>query len=112
MSGDSITQWSQACVDANAVVGRRGTSGPVEDDLGTRISSEKLRQAYTGYCKDQGLRAVNSVTFGKACADLFGSRQRLCAETDQNIKQRPWGYDVPSGEKWQRKIDERLGIQS
>jgi hypothetical protein len=26
-------------------------------------------------------------------------------------KRRPWGYDVPDGDKWQEKIDARLGIK-
>jgi hypothetical protein len=48
-------------------------------DLGNRVASEALREAYTGYCKQHGLRAVNVEAFGKACTDMFGPRKRLSA---------------------------------
>jgi hypothetical protein len=112
MSGDSISQWSQACVDADAVIGAgRGPYGTeTTHDLGEPISTRALRDAYTGFCKQNGLHTASMEAFGKACANMFGPRNRLKPE-DYTTK-RPWGYDVPSGETWQRKIDERLGIQS
>ena len=83
--------------------------GPRKYDLGTRISTEKLREAYAGYCKQQGLRAGNEDTFDKACAEMFGPRKRLARLS--GIKSRPWGYDVPDGDTWQQKVDARLGIR-
>ena len=79
MSGDSVSQWSQACIDADAVVGAgRGPYGTqTTHDLGTPISSEALREAYTGFCKQNGLRPLSTDGFGKACADMFGPRKRL-----------------------------------
>jgi len=51
---------------------------------------------------------------------MFGPRQRLIPgeEKEQSSgleisvygSSRPWGYDVPMGEDWQEKLDERLGI--
>ena len=72
-----------------------------------KFSTEILREAYTGYCKQQGVRAANVDSFGKACAEMFGPRKRL---SKRQAAARPWGYQIPDGETWQKKIDERLGI--
>jgi len=105
MSADSISQWARACVEADAIVG----GSPLTYDLGTTIASEALREAYTGFCKQQSLRAVNGVLFGIACTEMFGPRKKLAAQP--NSKRRPWGYEVSAGNKWQRMLDKRLGIK-
>jgi hypothetical protein len=74
------------------------------------ISSEALREAYTGFCKHNSLRPLGIDGFGKACADMFGPRKRL-PPLQNNPMRRPWGYDVPDGAKWQEKVDARLGIK-
>ena len=76
MSGDSVSQWSQACVEADAIIGDT-SHGARQHDLGERIASEDLREAYTGFCKQHGVRAANQEVFGKACVEMFGPRQRL-----------------------------------
>ena len=45
---------------------------------------------------------------------MFGPRKRLQAlqDTTGNSKRRPWGYHVPKGNKWQEKVDARLGIKN
>jgi len=108
MSADSISQWARACIEADAIVGGSQGSYPATHDLGTTIPSETLREAYTGYCKQQNLRAANLTSFGVACAEMFGPRKRLSAQPNSN--RRPYGYDVPTGNNWQRKLDKRLGI--
>jgi Family of unknown function (DUF5906) len=104
MSGDSVSQWSHACINADAIVGRLSCR-----DLGQRVSSEDLRDAYAGYCRQHGLRPVNEEVFGKACTNMFGARVRLSLGGSSN--RRPWGYDIPNGDKWQEKVDARLGIK-
>jgi hypothetical protein len=79
MSGDSVSQWAQACVFADAVIGLREPFGR-RHDLGGPIASEDLRTAYTGFCRQQGLRPVGEIGFGKACAEMFGPRRRLPVE--------------------------------
>jgi hypothetical protein len=108
MSADSISQWARACIEADAIVGGSQGSYAATHDLGTKLASEILREAYTGYCKQQSLRAVDGGSFGSACTEMFGPRKKLKAQL--NSKRRPWGYDVPPGNKWQRKLDARLGI--
>jgi hypothetical protein len=121
MSADSFSEWSQACVDADEIVGDTGLyAGSI--DLGQRISSQNLRERYAGYCKQHSLRPLNNDAFSKACAEMFGPRTRLPAENVtvdsestgvvQEKKRRPWGYEVPSGDEWQEMIDARLGIQN
>jgi hypothetical protein len=116
MSGDSVSQWSQACIIADAVIGAgRGSYGvEVTHDLGTAISFEALYGAYGGFCKQNSLRALSTEAFGKACADMFGPRKRLrvLQSASGNGKRRPWGYHVPKGSKWQEKVDARLGIKN
>jgi hypothetical protein len=115
MSGDSVSQWSQACIIADAIIGsERGSYGTeVTYDLGTAISFEGLYKAYRGFCKSQ--HALSTEAFGKACADMFGPRKRLRAlqssTTGNGKPRRPWGYHVPTGTKWQEKVDARLGIK-
>jgi hypothetical protein len=108
MSADSISQWARACIEADSIIGGSQSSYPTSHDLGMTLASEELRAAYTGYCKQQTLRAANIVSFGMACTEMFGPRKRLKAQP--NSKRRPHGYDVPSGNKWRRKLDKRLGI--
>ena len=46
---------------------------------------------------------------------MFGPRKRLKvfqSSTTGGIKRRPWGYRVPTGTKWQEKVDARLGIKN
>jgi Family of unknown function (DUF5906) len=117
MSGDSISQWAQACIEADAII------GDWQGDLRRWSASKHLREAYHGYCKQRGVRPVNDEVFGKACTEMFGSRRRNQAETSSaaaqtgagaavGITSRPWGYDVPDANTWQGKIDERLGIKN
>jgi Family of unknown function (DUF5906) len=114
MSGDSVSQWSQACIIADAIVGADQGTYPVIYDLGALISFPDLLKAYTGFCKQNGQRAVNTEVFGKACAAMFGPRKRLRAQASTgaatNKPRRPWGYHVPRCAKWQAKLDARLGI--
>jgi hypothetical protein len=111
MSGDSVSQWSQACIIADAV--DHLPYGP-SHDLGTPISSADLLRAYTGFCKQSGQRALSPEVFGKACADMFGPRKRLPAQSAAGTgttQRRPWGYNVPKASKWQAKVDARLGVR-
>jgi hypothetical protein len=66
MSGDSVVQWSQACVNADAIVGAHWSL-----DLGKRISSKELKDAYAGYCRQHGLRPVNEEVFGNTSTPWF-----------------------------------------
>jgi hypothetical protein len=151
MSGDTVSQWSQACIEADAIVGSAFHGISQQQDLGQRTAIDELHKAYTGHCNQQRLRPTNVVAFGKACTEMFGPRRRLStvalratiqtaqdagpldeadAMLDQGTaalleprqpvepdpatprgKSRPWGYDVPDGDTWQGKIDNRLGIK-
>lgn len=116
MSGDGVSQWSQACIDADAIVGTapgpRGIDATL--DLAAPHSAEALREAYNGFCKQNGIRPMSSEAFGRACTEMFGPRKRLKALQVAGMggrKRRPWGYPVPNGKKWQEKVDARLGIK-
>jgi hypothetical protein len=112
MSGDSISQWSQASIDADAIA-EPGSYG-IKHDLGKFISSEVLREAYSAYCKRHGLRPLSEVSFGKACTEMFGPRRRPTVNESRPGtvgKRGPWGYGVPDGNTWQVKLDARLGIK-
>ena len=79
MSGDSASQWSQACIIAEAIV---GFDHGLERDLGTLVSFPDLQNAYTGFCRRTGLRAVGPETFGVACTKMFGPKARLPASPE------------------------------
>jgi hypothetical protein len=103
MSGDSISQWCQACIDADAILGM-GACG-----LGQTISSEQLRQSYADYCRQHGLRPVNNDTLSKVLTGMFGPRKRKPASVGST--RRPWAYSIPDGDTWQGLLDERLGLR-
>jgi hypothetical protein len=88
----------------------------VSNDLGEPISFEALYKAYGGFCRQNSHRAVGTDAFGKACTEMFGPRKRLRALQSANgngkRKRRPWGYHLPTGSKWQEKVDARLGIKN
>jgi Family of unknown function (DUF5906) len=111
MSADTVSQWARACINADAIVGaaRGPEAGANTYDLGTRIASETLREAYAGYCKQHSLHAVSEAVLHSACVEMFGPRRRLPSQP--NTTRRPWGYAVPTGNKWQTMVDKRLGIK-
>src|SRR5262249_30500256 len=58
MSGDSISQWSQWCIDADVIRRPAGPYGSTEsDNLGTRVANEHLRESYIAFCKQQRVAA-------------------------------------------------------
>jgi hypothetical protein len=105
MSGDSIDQWSRASVEADEIVGDDGN----ETGLGKLVAFKTLRQAYVGYCKQQMMHPAGTDALAKALKGIFGKKVRmpkLCG-----TEKRPWGYNVPDGDDWLVKLDERLGIK-
>jgi len=119
MSADSISQWAQECIDDDMINLGRGPYGVASQRrLGTTVATEHLYESYVSSCKHRGGRAVGRTEFGGACTRMFGPRQRLGAGDKDGRSDdlrwddgsRPWGYDVPTGEAWQEKLDERLGI--
>ncbi|RZN32306.1 primase-helicase family protein [Bradyrhizobium sp. Leo121] len=109
MSGDSVSQWSQSCIIADAIIG--ADPGPYFD-LRALISFPDLLNAYTGFCKQTGQRAVGPEVFGRACAEMFGPRSRLPAGAGgAGTNKRPWGYYVPTAQNWQLEVDRRLGVK-
>jgi hypothetical protein len=111
MSADTVSQWSRACINADAIVGAaRGPEASMPTyDLGTRIPSETLREAYAGYCKQHSLRAASETVLHQAFVEMFGPRRRTPSQPGST--RRPWGYAVPTGNRWQAKVDKRLGIK-
>lgn len=105
MSGDSVSQWSQSCINSDAIA--------VPDqrpplDLGALTSFPDLLDAYSGFCRKTGQRAVGTEAFGKACASMFGPRSRLPAAPGSN--KRPYAYYVPTAANWQQEVNKRLGL--
>ena len=105
MSGDSVSQWSQYCINADAIA---GSDQRPHLDLGALTSFPDLLDAYTGFCKKTGQRAVGTEAFGKACAGMFGPRSRMPVSPGSN--KRPYGYHVPTASNWQQEVDKRLGL--
>ncbi|MCP4304974.1 MAG: hypothetical protein GY788_08905 [bacterium] len=105
MSGDSIDQWARACIDADGLVGLPPGLG-FESELGCVIPTEALRESYTGFCRQQALRAAGTAILGRALAEMFGPKKRLPEEPDGR---RPWGYDVLTADVWSAAADKRRG---
>ena len=102
MSADSIAQWSQACIEADAIV---GSSVHLTYPLGTLYASNFLFEAYKGFCKQN---PATNQAFGRALTQMFGPPSRQNVGTAQGT--RPRTYAVPDADNWQKALDRRLGI--
>jgi hypothetical protein len=107
LSADSISQWSQACIEADGIVSGawKGTH-----PLGQLSPSHFLYEAYKGFCKQYP--ATNGA-FGKALTQMFGPPNRQSVGTagvGTSSTTRPRTYAVPDADDWQLALDRRLGI--
>jgi hypothetical protein len=102
-SADSISQWAQACIDADALVGAPG--GGMSYPLNQLHPSNVLFDAYKGHCK---YHPAGNAVFGKALTQMFGEPTRQKVGT--SIRSRPRTYQVPDADSWQQALDRRLGI--
>jgi len=110
MSGDSISQWSQWCIDADVICRPAGPYGSTEsDNLGTRVATEHLRESYMAFCKQQGVRPAESKYVRQSLYPNVRTKQRL--KPKEWNERRPPAYDVPTAEAWQERLDARFGIQ-
>jgi hypothetical protein len=100
-SADSISQWAQACIDADNIVGSQ-----ISYPLNALRPTNVLYDAYKAYWKHH---PANAVVFGKALTQMFGepTRQKV-----GNLPGRPRTYKVPDADTWQRALDKRLGINA
>lgn len=102
-SADSISQWAQACIDADSIVGAMTTH-----PLNTLLPTNVLYEAYKACCRSH---PSNIIVFGKALTQMFGEPTRQSVASHASTS-RPRTYKVPDAETWQRKLDERLGIKN
>ena len=101
-SGDSISQWAEACIDADCVA-----TNSVSLPLNSRMQTDQLYESYSRHCR--GHRAMVSV-FGKALTEMFGQSTRGPRVMNGSSPQRPRLYNVPDANTWQAALDKRLGI--
>lgn len=66
-SADSVAQWAQACIDADAIIGEKGMS---HSQLNQPIATHVLYEAYKAHCK---YHPVSNNVFGKALTEMFGA---------------------------------------
>jgi len=105
-SADSISQWAQACIDADAIVGTANSGGTYL--LGQLHPSNVLYDAYKGHCRHH---PMGNAVFGKALTQMFGEPSRQKVGTSGNSRNsRPRTYQVPDADTWQQRLDRRLGI--
>jgi phage/plasmid-associated DNA primase len=101
-SADSVSQWAQACIDADGIVGGLSIL-PLPNLLPTHV----LYDAYKNHCRNY---PVSSTVFGKALTEMFGPSTRESASTG-SATSRPRTYRVPNADAWQIALDQRLGIK-
>jgi hypothetical protein len=102
-SADTISQWAQASIEADAIVGAPGSG--IIHLLNRLHPSNVLYDAYRGYCKRH---PVSNVMFGKALTQMFGEPSRQKVSTSGSS--RPRTYLVPDADIWEKALDKRLGI--
>jgi hypothetical protein len=109
MGRDTVRQWMRLCIDSNTISMPHGA----HIGLGQRILRKDTRASYMLACKEQQVRPADDNTFGKECTKMFGTKQRV-TQTDRGWKSgqyRPYAYDVPTAEAWQKRLDALLGIR-
>src|SRR5262252_6402348 len=74
-----------------------------------RESQTSISGSRTLHFASSRVRPVDPSTFGKACTQMFGRKQRLVPK--EWNERRPPAYDVPTAEAWQERLDARFGIQ-
>jgi hypothetical protein len=105
LSGDSVTQWTLASIEAGGIV---GMSHGATLDLNQQYSTAALQSAYAGFCQQNRLRPVSPVALGKRFTAIFGKGGRLPASGSG--AKRPMGYLVPAEDKLQEALDVWLRI--
>ena len=68
-----------------------------------RESQTSISGSRTLHFASSRVRPVDPSTFGKACTQMFGRKQRL--EPKEWNERRPPAYDVPTAEAWQERLD-------
>jgi Family of unknown function (DUF5906) len=102
-SADNVSQWAQACIEADAIIGNKNG---ISRSLAALVPSHELYEAYTGHCRNH---PVGATAFGKALTAMFGPPSRHQV-TGSNSNRRPRTYQVPDADAWQRALDEWQGI--
>jgi phage/plasmid-associated DNA primase len=109
MSSDTVLQWMQLCITADEIKLEKeaGYSRSINLNIGW-AATDQLYESYLVACKQQGWRyPANLIVFGRTLSQILGPSYR-CSAPD-SLGKRPMGYNVPDAEKWQGKLDERLG---
>jgi len=68
-----------------------------------RESQTSISGSRTLHFASSRVRPVDPSTFGKACTQMFGRKQRLVPK--EWNERRPPAYDVPTAEAWQERLD-------
>jgi Family of unknown function (DUF5906) len=100
-SGDSISQWVQACIDADCVRTAMG-----DFPLNSRIQTDHLFESYKTHCRGHH---ANQNILGKALTEMLGAPVRGSTHNG-NSTRRPRLYFVPDANILQQVLDKRMGI--
>jgi hypothetical protein len=125
MGGDTILEWMQLCIDADAIKLEKEAENSRALNLGSDhkpawIATHYLYESYLATCRQQGTwYPVNEVLFGMVLTKMLGPSCRATAVPEDLTKimfgqgkrpRRPYGHYIPSGKKWQGLLDARLYI--
>jgi len=124
MGRDTVLQWMQLCVDANAIKLQETENSKMlslgSDHKPAWIATSYLYESYLATCRQQGTwYPVNEIFFGMVLTKILGPSGRSTTVPEDLAKimfgqekraRRPYGHYIPSGEKWQGLLDARLRI--
>jgi hypothetical protein len=125
MGRDTVLQWMQLCINANAIKLEKEAENPKVLNLGSDhkpawIATSYLYQSYLATCRQQGTwYPVNEIFFGMVLTKILGPSGRSTTVPEDLAKimfgqekraRRPYGHYIPSSEKWQGLLDARLRI--
>jgi len=124
MGRDTVLQWMQLCVDANAIKLQETENSKMlslgSDHKPAWIATSYLYESYLATCRQQGTwYPVNEIFFGMVLTKILGPSCRSTTTPEDLAKimfgqekraRRPYGHYIPSSEKWQGLLDARLRI--
>jgi hypothetical protein len=106
MGASPVRDWLLTCAEHDLIIG--GEDGMA---LNKWHPTDKLRDAYVGFCKQQNLRPQSDKLLGMELRAICGPRREPRADDLEAISsKRSKGYEVPSAATIRERVYKRLGV--
>jgi hypothetical protein len=106
MGASPVRDWLLTSAEHDLIVGSKDHM-----PLNKWHSTDKLREAYVGFCKEQNLRPQSDKIVGMELKAVCGpAREPRVDDLEAISSKRTRGYEVPNGATIRERIYKRLGV--